>query len=238
VLAAIVAAGLALFFALTPATASAAGAKVDLTSCLAPGVQPGDVRVFETSEGSTLTQTVLDVVSNDGKSSTTTVQTQLASYEPTVCEIVSKPGKSVNLGDVTVGDLSIEVKKPKRWYPLTAVPGRTYSSKVKGKAYRGGVEVGVALLSGDWQLVGFESLTTPGGSFSDTAHVVVQRRFSVGLGKSEPSFVQESDVELWCVDGVGIVAASYTFRLFENGQLVGELINLDSWLVVAGVAVN
>jgi len=225
----------------TPGTASAADAKVDLTSCLAPGAEAGDVRVFDTSLGSTLTETVLDTVSKNGKSQTATVQAQLASYAPTVRETVSKPGKSMMLGDLTVGELSIEVSKPKRWYPLAAVPGRTYSTEVKGKAYRDGEKVGEALVSGDWQLVGFEPLTTPGGSYSDTAHIAVQRAVSVGPRKGEPSFTQESDVELWCVDGVGIVAASYAFRFFEEGQLVGEVGNLDSWLVsatVAGVTVN
>jgi hypothetical protein len=46
---------------------------------------------------------------------------------------------------------------------------------------------------------------------------------------------QESDVELWCVDGLGVVAASYTFRFYENGNMVGEVENLDSWLVSATV---
>ena len=46
---------------------------------------------------------------------------------------------------------------------------------------------------------------------------------------------------MWCVEGVGIVAASYAFRFYEDGALVGQVNDLDSWLLSAtvdGVKVN
>jgi len=224
-----------------PETASAADARVDLTGCLAPGAAVGDVRVFDTSQGSTLTETVLDVQPRRGKGWTATVQAQLASYAPTVRETIAKPGRSMMLGDVTVGDLSIEVGRPRRWYPLEAAPGRSYTAEVRGRAVKDGHKVGDAVVSGVWQLVGFEPLTTPGGSYSDTAHITVERTIAVNGRRGASDFKQESDVELWCVDGVGIVAASYTFRFFQDDQLVGEVNDLDSWLVsatVQGATVN
>ena len=239
VAAALLAAGLASPLGVTPGTASAADAKVDLSSCLAPGAAAGDVRVFETSQGTTLTETVLDVRPRK-RGWAATVEAQLAAHSPTVRETVLKPGKSMLLGDLTMGDLSIDVKKPKRWYPLKAVPGKVYNTEVKGRAYRDGARVGDALVSGAWQIVGFEPLTTQGGSWNDTAHISVVRSVAVD-DQSGGVFSQESDVELWCVEGVGIVAASYAFRFYEDGQLIGEVSDLDSWLVsatVQGTAVN
>jgi hypothetical protein len=218
--------------------ASAADAKVDLTTCLSPSAAAGDVRVFETNQRMTLTETVLDVEPWRGRDGwTETVEAQLGSHAPTVRETFVKPGKRLLLGDLSVGDLRIEVAKPGFWLPLEAVPGQSYRAHVKGKALRGGESVGNALVTHAWQIVGFEPL----GSYSDTVHIAAERNVEVKAKKGGATLRQESDVELWCVDGVGIVAASYAFRFFENGELVGEVNDLDSWLVSAtvdGVAVN
>jgi hypothetical protein len=223
----------------TPVPASAADAAVDLSGCLAPGPAEGDQRVFATSQGSTLTETVLDVEGWRGRGWSATVEAQLAAFEPTLRETYVKPGRFM-LGDLTVGDLRIEVGAPEAWFPLAAVPGRSYGANVKGKAFRNGRKVGSARVSGDWQVVGFEPLTTPAGSYSDTVHISAARSVEVKQ-KRGPEIAQESDVEIWCVDGVGIVAASYAFRFFEDGELVGEMSDLDSWLTsatVGGVAVD
>ena len=37
------------------------------------------------------------------------------------------------------------------------------------------------------------------------------------------------------VDGLGVVAASYSFRFYEEGRMVDQVSNLDSWLVSATV---
>jgi hypothetical protein len=152
-----------------------------------------------------------------------------------------KPGKGLFLGDLTIGDLNIEVKTPDSWFPLEAVPGRAYKATVKGKALRGDQKVGNASVVGAWQVIGFEPLDTPAASYSDTVHIAAARTIEVREQKSGRQLSQESDVELWCVDGVGIVAASYAFRFYENDTLVGEVNDLDSWLLSAtvdGVAVN
>jgi hypothetical protein len=225
-----------------PDAAAATGAKVDLTSCLAPNAAEGDVRVFDTSEGTTLTETVLDVARWRGRAGwTATVEAQLGSHTPTVRETFVRPGKRLLLGDLSVGELQIEVSAPEHWVPLGAVPGRAYRARVKGKALRDGQNVGKAVVTSDWEVVGFEPLTTPGGSYSDTVHIAATREVEVKYHERGAKLRQESDVELWCVDGVGIVAASYAFRFYENGQLVGEFAELDSWLVSAtvdGVALN
>jgi hypothetical protein len=240
--AALVAASVASPLGVGPDAAAAADAKIDLTGCLAPGAAQGDTRVFDTSQGTQLTETVLDVgrwKGRDGWSST--VEAKLGSHAPTVRETFVKPGKRLLLGDLSVGDLEIEVGQPERWHPLEAVPGRAYRASVKGRALRNGQDVGKAVVRSDWEIVGFEPLTTPGGSYSDTVHIAASRQVEVKYDDAGRKVRQESDVELWCVDGVGIVAASYGFRFFENGQLVDELGDLDSWLVsatVGGVAVN
>jgi hypothetical protein len=227
-----------------PDAAAAADAKVDLTGCLAPGAAQGDTRVFETNqEGAMLTETVLDVGPwKDGDSWTSSVEAKLGSHTPTVRETFVKPGKKLLLGDLSVGDLEIDVGKPERWLPLEAVPGRPYRASVKGKALRDGQTVGKAVVKSDWEIVGFEPLTTPGGSsYPDAVHIAASRQVEVRYDDAGTKIRQESDVELWCVDGVGIVAASYGFRFFENDQLVDELDDLESWLVSAtvdGVAVN
>jgi hypothetical protein len=232
--AALCAAGLASPLGVAPLPASAADS-VDLTGCLAPGASPGDRRTFRTSAGSNLTEKVLQVSTWKKKDGwTSTVEAKLASNTPTVRETFVKPGKLLFLGDLTIGDLSIEVGDPDGWFPLDAVPGRAYTSVVRGKALRGGVKVGSAKVSGAWQVVGFEPLTTPARSYSDTVHIAAARTISV-KEKGGPRTTQESDVELWCVDGVGVVAASYAFRFYQDGALVGEVNDLDSWLLSATV---
>jgi hypothetical protein len=225
-----------------PLAASAAGAAVDLTSCLAPGASTGDQRVFRTSQGSDLTETVLDANGWRGRDGwTATVEAQLASHAPTVRKTFVKPGRELLLGDLEVGDLTIDVGAPSKWYPLEAVPGRTYTTKLKGKALRDGQKVGSAQVSSAWQVVGFEPLTTEVRSYSDTVHIAAARTIEVNQRKGGADSKQESDVELWCVDGVGIVAANYAFRFYEDGKLVGQVDDFDSWLVSAtvdGVAVN
>jgi hypothetical protein len=242
VAAALLAAGVASPLGVTPLSANAADAAVDLTTCLAPGASPGDRRVFRTSKGSNLTETVLDVTDWQGRSGwTATVEAKLAANTPTVRETFVKPGQVLFLGDLAVGDLTIEVGQPDKWFPLKAVPGRAYTAEVRGKAVRDGKKVGSARVSGAWQVVGFEPLTTPTQSYSDTVHIAAARTIEVKERKGGPQISQESDVELWCVDGVGIVAASYAFRFYEDGELVGQVDDLDSWLLSAtvdGVSVN
>jgi hypothetical protein len=230
----LVAAGIASPLGVAPATA--AGSKVDLTSCLAPSAAVGDSRVFDTSEGTTLTERVLAVEPWKGKSGwTSTVEAQLGSHTPTVRETFVKPGRRMMLGDLSVGELEVDVGSPDKWLPLSAAPGREYRSRVRGKALVGGQKVGRAIVEHSWEVVGFEPLTTPAGSYSDTVHIAAQRNFEVKVNKSGTPMRQESDVEIWCVDGVGVVAASYTFRFYENGARVGEAENFDSWLVSATV---
>ena len=240
--AALLAAGVASPLGVAPISASAADAAVDLTACLAPGANAGDRRVFRTSQGSNLTETVVDVADWQGRSGwTAKVEAQLASHAPTVRETFVKPGQVLFLGDLAVGDLTIEVGQPDKWFPLKAVPGRAYSAEVQGKALRDGKKVGTAKVTGAWQVVGFEPLTTPAKTYSDTVHIAAARTILVKDRKGGPEVSQESDVEMWCVDGVGIVAASYAFRFYEDGQLVGQVDDLDSWLLSAtvdGVKVN
>ena len=240
--AALLAAGVASPLGITPMPAGAADAAVDLTTCLAPSPSAGDKRVFRTSQGSNLTETVLDVSDWEGRSGwTTTVQAQLAANDPTVRETFVKPGKVLFLGNLAIGDLTIDVGEPDSWFPLQAVPGRAYTAEVRGKALRNGVKVGIARVSGAWQVVGFEPLATPNHTYSDTVHIAAARTVEVRDRNGGPRVSQESDVEMWCVDGVGVVAASYAFRFYQDGQLVGQVNNLDSWLLSAtvdGVAVN
>jgi len=225
-----------------PLAASAAAAAVDLTGCLAPDASAGDQRVFRTSLGSDLTETVLDTGGWRGQDGwTATVEAQLASHAPTVRETFVKPGRALLLGDLAVGDLTIDVGSPSKWFPLEAVPGRTYNLKLDGRALRGGRKVGSARVESAWQVVGFEPLTTDARSYSDTVHIAAARSIEVKQRNGGALSKQESDVEIWCVDGVGIVAASYAFRFYENGELVGQVDDFDSWLVSAtvdGVAVN
>jgi hypothetical protein len=240
--AALLGAGVASPLGVAPLSASAADAAVDLTQCLAPGANPGDKRVFRTSQGSDLTETVVDVADWHGGSGwTAKVEAQLALHAPTTRETFVKPGQVLFLGDLAVGDLTVEVGEPDKWFPLKAVPGRAYTAEVRGKALRDGKKVGVARVSGAWQVIGFEPLTTPTRSYSDTVHIATTRTIEVKNRKGGLAVAQESDVELWCVDGVGIVAASYAFRFYEDGELVGEVDDLDSWLLSAtvdGVRVN
>jgi hypothetical protein len=236
VAAALLAAGVASPLGVGPLPASAADAAVDLTSCLAPDPAAGDRRVFRTSQGNDLTETVLDVADWQGRTGwTAVVEAKLAAHSPTVRETFVKPGKVLFLGDLAVADLDIEVGEPDHWFPLKAVPGRAYTAEVRGKALRAGKKVGSAKVSGAWQVIGFEPLTTPSRSYTDTVHIAAARTIEVKDRKAGRTLSQESDVEMWCVDGVGIVAASYAFRFYEDGELVGQVNDLDSWLLSATV---
>jgi hypothetical protein len=152
-----------------------------------------------------------------------------------VRETFVKPGRAILLGDLAVGDLTLAMGEPNQWFPLAAVPGRTYTAELEGKALRNGRRVGRARVSSAWQVIGFEPLTTEERSYSDTVHIATARTVDVKEGDRGVRTRQESDVELWCVDGVGVVAASYAFRFYENGKLVREMDDFDSWLVSATV---
>ena len=194
--AALLAAGVASPLGVPPQSASAADAAVDLTTCLAPNPSAGDRRVFKTSQGSTLTETVLDVADWEGRAGwTSKVWAQLASNEPTVRETFVKPGKVLFLGDLTLGDLTIEVGDPDSWFPLQAVPGKAYTAEVRGKAFRNGEKAGTAHVSGAWQVVGFEPLTTPSRAYTDTVHIAAARTVEVKERNGGPRRSQESDVE-------------------------------------------
>lgn len=230
----VVAFGVATPLGLVPA--SAADPKVDLTSCLAPSAVVGDSRVFDTSEGSRLTERVLAVDDWKGKDGwTATVEAQLGSHEPTVRETFVRPGRKLLLGDLSVGSLEVQMGEPDGWLPLAAVPGRVYQTRARGKAVLDGEKVGKAVIEHAWELVGFEPLDTPAGRYADTVHIAAERDFEIRTGEDGTPLRQESDVELWCVDGIGVVAASYAFRFYEDGRLVGEVANLDSWLVAGRV---
>ncbi len=232
----LVAAGVATPLGVAPGAASAADPKVDLTSCLAPSALVGDTRVFDTSQGITLTERVLAVDGWRGRDGwSATVEARLGSHAPTVRETFVKPGRRLLLGDLSVGSLEVQMGEPEGWLPLDARPGHSYQARVRGKALLGGEKIGRAVVEHAWEIVGFEPLTTPTGSYSDTVHIAAERNFELKPKSNGTAFRQESDVELWCVDGIGVVAASYAFRFYEDGQMVGEVANLDSWLVSATV---
>ena len=113
--------------------------------------------------------------------------------------------------------------------------------KLKGRALRDGKKVGSARVSSQWQVVGFEPLTTAARSYADTVHIAAARSIDVKQRHGGTRSRQESDVEIWCVDGIGIVAATYAFRFYEDGRQVGQVDDFDTWLVSAtvdGVAVD
>lgn len=220
-----------------PVAANAAAGAVDLTNCLAPGASTGDERVFRTSDGDDLRETVVQTDGwrrrRDGWKSIT--EAQLGGHEPTVRETYVKPGRAILLGDLAIGDLTLEMGEPSQWFPLAAVPGRTYTAELEGKALREGRRVGRARVSSAWQVIGFEPLTTAEQTYPDTVHIATARTVDVKQNDRGVRVRQESDVELWCVDGVGVVAATYAFRFYENGKLVREMDDFDSWLVSATV---
>jgi hypothetical protein len=233
----LVAAGIATPLGVTPGAASAADPKVDLTGCLAPNAVVGDTRVFDTSEGTRLTERVLRVDGWKGRDGwSATVEARLGAHAPTVRETFVKPGRRMLIGDLSVGDFEVRMGEPEGWLPLAAAPGRPYQTRARGKALVDGERVGRAIVEQAWEVVGFEPLTTPTGSYPDTVHIAAERNFELKANDDGVPFRQESDVELWCVDGLGVVAASYAFRFYEGGRMVDEVTNLDSWLVSATVA--
>ena len=134
------------------------------------------------------------------------------------------------LGELALGDLRIELEGEAPSFPRSARPGRAYPVEARGRALRAGRPVAAARVSGAWQIVGFEPLTTPAGSYADSVHIAATRSLEVGAHAGGPALAQESDAEIWCVEGVGIVAARQSSRLYENGALVEQVNDLDGAL--------
>jgi hypothetical protein len=134
------------------------------------------------------------------------------------------------LGELALGDLRIELDGETPGFPRVARPGHAYTLEARGRALRAGRPVAPARVSGAWQVVGFEPVTTPAGSYADSIHIAATRSLEVGARAGSPALAQESDAEIWCVEGVGVVAARTSARLYEDGVLVEQVSDLDGAL--------
>ena len=133
-----------------------------------------------------------------------------------------KPGKALLLGDLAIGDLTIDVGEPEQWFPLEAVPGPRLHHR-SSRARRCATARRSAPRASPARGRSSASSRSPreARSYSDTVHVAAARTIEVKQRKGGLRIKQESDVELWCVEGVGIVAASYAFRFYEDGAARG-----------------
>lgn len=207
----------ALFALALPASAAT---KLDLSRYLAPPRMPGDFKVFAWSTGGTRTVTTLDVqpwrkgwaylsesklVGVPGGDSVSTYDSYLVS------------GKQLLGGSQFFEGFSIEVAKPSKGLKLTGSLGKVQRTKARATLFVNGQPAGAAARIGEWTPEGFETVTTPSGTY---ANALRARSFSgVGIfdGFSELVFLYEET--LWYAQDVGLVKAQTVVETYEDRVL-------------------
>ncbi len=208
-------------------------AKVDLTDYLDSFPQVGDFRVYNRSDGETLTGEILDLLEHKKSTEYETEYNDAGELEQDFSEIVH--GKEDRVGTAIAGDVVFAVAHPKRVQSFLVVPGRPQKYKIGLTVFYQGTKAGRATLAGANTFVGFESISTPLGDFVQVAHMHREQTLTVKIGHSVLLAVSTSDswvtLELGTVfvhrlsqsyeDGVALEAFGPFDYTFDHGQYQG-----------------
>jgi hypothetical protein len=206
--------------ALALALPASAGTKLDLSPYLGQLRMPGDFKVYAWTTGGTRTVTTLDV-QPWAKGWVFRVESRLVGTPngPSVSTYESYliPGKQLLIGSQSFEDFAFVLAKPSKGLRLLGALGKV--QRTKGRAalvVNGRVAGGVARL-GEWMAEGFETVTTPSGTYPNALRA---RSFSgVGISDGISQVVFLYDEILWYAEGVGLVEAQTSAETWENGVL-------------------
>jgi hypothetical protein len=212
------------------AAPSFAGTKLDLSPHLGGLGMPGDFKVFVRSDGGQRTLTVLQVEpwKKGWKEIVEEVVTGTADSDGTLlAEAYLIPGKLLLGGNESHSSgLAIVFRKPVKGLKLRVTPGKLQRTRQKGRLLVDGVEVATARLAGEWTTDGFETVTTPSGTYADALRAQARSVVTFEDRKAGLELVQRSELTLWYAVGRGLVKKTTALQVYENGALLAT----DSWV--------
>jgi hypothetical protein len=215
---------LLLLASLVVAAPSLAAEKLDLSPYLGGTGTPGDFRVFSRSTGGQRKVTLLslEVWKKGWKGVAMAEVTGAGDLDGTqLYEGYLIPGKQLLDGNVYFENgLAIVLRKPAKGLKLWTTLGKAQRIKQKGRLQQNGVDVASSRLAGEWLAEGFETVTTPSGSYEEALRAqavslvtLENRRFGVKI-------VELDTTTLWYAAGVGLVKRVIAVEGYENGTLV------------------
>ena len=205
-----------LLFAL-PATA---GTKLDLSPYLSPARAPGDFKVYAWTTGGTRTVTTLDVQPwtkgwaylSESRLVGTPDGDSVSTYESYVI-----PGKQLLGGSQYFEDFAIVLAKPSKGLKLLATPGKVQRTKARAALVVNGQLAGGVTRIGEWMAEGFETVTTPSGTYPDALRARSYSGVGIFDGFDEIVFLYEEI--FWYAEGFGLVKAQTIAETWQNGVL-------------------
>jgi hypothetical protein len=211
------------------ATAPAhAGAKLDLSPYLGTLRMPGDFKVYALSMGGQRTVTTLDVQPTP-KGWLGVFESTIAGagpdYDGTSASVEYLiPGKQLLSGNEFLdGGIIFVPRKPAKGLRLLMTPGKPQRVKKKMAVVLNGVQIGIAERLGSWVDVGYETVSTPSGTYPNA--LLARALSSLAIQDGYGTYAYLWDQKLWYAEGVGLVHSEVSLRYYENGSLV----RTDAW---------
>jgi hypothetical protein len=200
--------------------AAAAATKIDLSPYLATQRMAGDFKVYAWSTGGTRTVTTLDVQPwwkgwaylSESKLEGTPGGDSVSTYEGYLL-----PGRQLLGGSQFFESFAFVVAKPSKGLRLVTSLGKVQRTRSRAALLVSGQVAGAAARVGAWMAEGFETVTTPSGTYPDALRALSSSGVGIFDGFDEVIFVY--DETLWYAEGVGLVKAQTTVETYENGVL-------------------
>jgi hypothetical protein len=206
---------------LTTAAPALAATKLDLTPYLGQLRMPGDFKVFTWSTGGQRKVTTLDARPWGKGWAFLTEQevTGTADADGTsISEGYLIPGKQLLAGSQRFEEFGFVVAKPSKGLRLSGALGKLQRMKSKAALVVNGAQVGGVLRLAAWMPDGFETVTTPSGTYASALRA--RAASGIGVYDSLGEHVFLYDEWLWYADSIGLVKVQTSFEYWENGVLV------------------
>jgi hypothetical protein len=206
---------------LVPAAPALAGTKLDLAPYLGRVRMPGDFKVFTWSTGGQRTVTTLDAQPWSKGWAFLTEHEITGTGDAdgvSTSESYLIPGKQLLGGSQHFEDFDFVVSKPSKGLKLSGALGKLQRTKSKAALVVDGMTVGDVLRLAVWMPDGFETVTTPSGTYPSALRA---RSFSgVGIFDGFGEYVYLYEDWLWYAPDVGLVKVETTVEYYENGAFV------------------
>jgi hypothetical protein len=209
--------------ALLAALPASAGTKLDLSPYLGPLRMAGDFKIFSWDTGGTRTVTTLDVQPwakgwaflTESRLVGTPEGDSIATSESYLI-----PGKQLLRGDQHFEGFSFVLAKPSRGLKLVTSLGKVQRTKARAALLVNGQLAGGVARIGDWMADGFETVTTPSGSYPNALRALSSSGVGIFDGFDELIFLY--DETFWYAEEVGLVKAQTSVETWENGVLTDK----------------
>lgn len=199
---------------------ASAGTRLDLSPYLGQLRTPGDFKVYAWSTGGTRTVTTLDVrpwakgwaYRSESRLVGTPDGDSVSSYESYVI-----PGKQLLGGSQYFEGFAFVLAKPSKGLKLSTTLGKVQRTKARAALVVNGQLAGGVARIGEWMAEGFETVTTPSGTYPDALRA---RSYSgVGIFDGFDEVVFLYDEVFWYAEGFGLVKAQTSAETWQNGAL-------------------